>query len=372
MKIDWLIVGAGFTGAVLAERIASQLDQRVLLVERRDHIGGNAYDYYDEHGVLAHKYGPHIFHTNATRVWDYLSRFTEWRIYYHKVLGVIDGQQVPIPFNLNTLEALFPRPYADHLAGLLIDAFGYGKKIPILELRNASDGDLSQLADFIYDKVFKNYTQKQWELTPEELGPSVTARVPVFISRDNRYFQDRYQGMPKLGYTELFRRMLRHPNIRLLLNTDYRHVKEEIEYRKMVFTGPIDQYFDYRHGELPYRSLHFEMQHDKHKRVQPVGTVNYPNEFAFTRITEFKHLTGQVVPGTTTTIEYPQPHVVGENDPYYPIPKEEFRTRYKEYQNVAEKDAGRVLFAGRLADYRYYNMDQAVARALSLFDTAIR
>lgn len=372
MKVDWLIIGAGFTGSVLAERIASQLGQKVLVVEQRDHIGGNAYDYYDEQGVLVHQYGPHIFHTNARHVWDYLAQFTEWRSYYHHVLGVVDGKPVPLPFNLNSLYALFPPRYADKLAQQLIEQYGFNVKVPILKIRESADNDdVKFLADYIYNNVFYHYTLKQWELKPEELAPSVTARVPIYISRDDRYFQDPYQGLPKHGYTALFRRLLHHPKIKVLLNTTYQEIIEDIQYHKLIFTGPIDEFFAHKHGELPYRSLHFQFLHTEQEQKQPVATVNYPNEYHYTRITEFKHLTGQRVYGSTYVEEYPQPYKRGNNIPYYPIPKEEYRALYKQYQAEAEKLKGQVLFAGRLADYQYYNMDQAVARALSLFEKLI-
>lgn len=371
MKADWLIVGAGFTGGVLAERIASQLQQTVVLMDQRSHIGGNAYDLHDANGVLIHQYGPHIFHTNAKHVWDYLSRFTAWRPYYHEVLAVVDGKQVPVPFNFNSLDALFPAAYAGKMADLLVKQHGFGVKVPILKLRESADGDLKFLADYIYDKVFHQYTLKQWNLTPEELGPSVTARVPIYLSRDNRYFQDIYQGMPAQGYTELFRRMLDSPRIRLLLNTPFQDVQNEIQYKRLIFTGPIDEYFAGMHGELPYRSLRFEFQYRAEDRVQATGTVNYPNEYDFTRITEFKHLTGQRCHGSTVVEEYPQAYKRGENDPYYPIPKEEYRELYRRYRDEADKLKGSVIFAGRLGDYQYYNMDQAVARALSLFDKQV-
>lgn len=253
MKVDWLIVGAGFTGAVLAERIASQLDQKVLVVEKRNHIGGNAYDYYNEHGVLVHKYGPHIFHTNSKKVWDYLSQFTEWRPYYHRVLASVEGKLVPVPFNLNSLYALFPPKYAERLEEKLICTYGFGVKVPILKMKEAKDEELRFLADYIYKNIFYGYTIKQWELTPEELDPSVTGRVPVYISRDDRYFQDTYQAMPKQGYTAMFGRILSHKNIKVLLNTDYREIVREICFNRMIYTGPIDVYFDYMHGSLPYR-----------------------------------------------------------------------------------------------------------------------
>jgi UDP-galactopyranose mutase len=371
MKFDWLIIGAGYSACVIAERVATQLGQRVLIVEKRDHIGGNAYDYYNEHGILIHKYGPHIFHTKSKKAWDYLSQFTEWRHYFHHVLGVIDGQKVPIPFNLNSLYALFPPKYAEKLEGQLLEHFGFGVKVPILKLRESSSGDLDFLANYIYEKIFLNYTIKQWNLKPEELDKGVTGRVPVYISRDNRYFQDPYQGMPKLGYTEMFRRMIAHPNIKVLLNTDYREIMNDVSFNRVLCTGPIDAFFDYMHGELPYRSLRFEFDTLDQAQYQEVGTVNYPNEYDITRITEQKYLSGQTSPKTTLVKEYPQAYVPGKNDPYYPIPREENRERLSLYTKEVEKLNGSVLFAGRLADYKYYDMDQAVVNALGLFEKEI-
>jgi UDP-galactopyranose mutase len=372
MRVDWIVVGAGFSGCVLAERLASQLDQKVLLVDKRDHVGGNAYDYYDEHGILVHKYGPHIFHTNAKRIFDYLSKFTEWRPYFHHVLGVIDGKKVPLPFNLNSLYQLFPQKYAERLEEQLIETFGFNVKVPILKMKETANGDLKFLAEYIYDNVFYGYTTKQWELKPEELAPAVTARVPVYISRDDRYFQDSYQAMPKLGYSELFRKMLNHPNIMVLTNADYRDIVEEIKFKKMAYTGPIDAYFDYMHGELPYRSLEFQLVTHDVERFQEVGTVNYPNDYSFTRMTEQKILTDQMdIKKTTMVVEYPHAYKRGVNDPYYPIPRDENNELYEKYEREASKLKGHVYFAGRLADYKYYNMDQVVARALACFEKEI-
>ncbi|BDA72719.1 UDP-galactopyranose mutase [Rivularia sp. IAM M-261] len=371
MKVDWLIVGAGFSGCILAERIASQLGQRVLLMDKRDHIGGNAYDYYNEHGILIHKYGPHIFHTKSKKVWDYLSQFTEWRPYFHHVLGVVEGKKVPIPFNLNSLYALFPPKYAEKLEEKLLDNFGFGVKVPILKLKESANGELEFLANYIYNNVFVRYTAKQWELKPEELDKAVTGRVPVYISRDDRYFQDPYQAMPKYGYTEMFRKMLAHPNIKVLLNADYREVINDIKFNRMVYTGPVDTFFDYMHGELPYRSLRFSFETLDQEHYQEVGTVNYPNEYDITRITEQKYLSGQTSPKTTLVKEYPQAYVPGINDPYYPVPREENRARYELYLKEANKLNGSVVFAGRLAEYKYYDMDQAALRALSLFEKEV-
>jgi UDP-galactopyranose mutase len=368
MKVDWLIVGAGFTGSTLAERIATQLGQTVLVVERRSHIGGNAYDEHDQSGVLVHRYGPHIFHTNCQKVWDYLSQFTEWRPYQHRVLAVVDGKKVPVPFNLTSLHRLFPSSAATRLEDLLIRHYGYGAKVPILRLRESANQELKALADFVYEKVFLGYTLKQWELRPEDLDPSVTGRVPVHVSRDDRYFQDTYQAMPLRGYAELFRRMLAHPNIEVMRDTDYKRIEDQVRFDRMVFTGAIDEFFDYVHGPLPYRSLTFEFLTLDCEWYQEAGTINYPNGERFTRITEQKYLSGQALPRTTIVREYPEKHVPGQNEAYYPIPREENREQHKLYLREAAKLNGSVLFAGRLGDYKYYNMDQAVGRALRLFE----
>ncbi|HEX8618735.1 MAG TPA: UDP-galactopyranose mutase [Thermoanaerobaculia bacterium] len=368
---EYLIVGAGYSGCILAERIASQLGRKVLIVDRRNHIAGNAYDEHDENGVLVHRYGPHIFHTNSKKVWDYLSMFTEWRPYFHHVLGVVDGKKVPVPFNLNSLYALFPPRYAAKLEDLLLAEYGFGKKVPILQMKGASP-DLRFLADFVYRNVFHSYTVKQWNLTPEQLDASVTGRVPVYISRDDRYFQDTYQAMPVHGYTEMFRRMTNHPNIKILLNTDYREVLDGIRFKRMIYTGPIDSYFDQMHGQLPYRSLRFDFKTVDQEWHQEVGTVNYPNEYDFTRITEQKYLSGQKLPKKSTIIvEYPQAYEWGKNEAYYPIPRDENRELYEKYAAEVTKLNGSVLFVGRLADYKYYNMDQAAARALKVFEDEI-
>ena len=367
MKVDWLIVGAGFTGCVLAERIATQLNKKVLVIERRRHIGGNAYDHYDDHGVLVHKYGPHVFHTNNKKVWDYLSRFTEWRPYYHQVLAAVEGQLVPVPFNLNSIRLLFPPKLAERLEEKLISAFGYGSRIPILRLRETDDPDLRFLADYVYRHVFEGYTLKQWGMRPEELDPSVTDRVPVLVSRDDRYFQDTYQAMPRHGYTRLFENLLAHRNIRVVLGMDWKETEREVSFDQVIYTGPIDEFFDYLHGPLPYRSLRFRFQYAPVEWYQPVGTVNYPNEHDYTRITEMKRLTGQEHKGSTLVFEYPEAYDPEHNEPYYPVPREENREVYARYEKEARRLRG-VYFAGRLADYRYYNMDQAVARALRLFE----
>ncbi|MGP4082430.1 UDP-galactopyranose mutase [Pseudalkalibacillus sp. R45] len=372
MNIDWLIVGAGFSGCVLAEQIASKLDQKVLIVEKRDHIGGNAYDCFDNNGILVHQYGPHLFHTNSKKVWDYLSDFTDWHYYQHHVLAAIDGKKVPVPFNLNTLQILFPECYAMKMEEKLIERYGFGKKVPILEMLEDLDQDIQELADYVYKKVFLGYTMKQWGIDPKNLDSSVTARVPIHISRDDRYFQDKYQAVPKNGYTAMFKNLINHPNIKLLLNTDYKEIKDSFPSTKMIYTGPIDAFFDYKFGELPYRSLSFKsIYHSEKEFYQEASQVNYPNDYDFTRITEYKRITGQKIPGTTIMTEEACPYESQINDPYYPIPKKEHGALYRKYQSEAEGLKDKVLFIGRLAEYRYYNMDQVVARALHVFEKDI-
>lgn len=366
---DWIVVGAGFTGAVLAERIASQLDRRVLVVDRRDHVGGNAHDHLGDYGILIHKYGPHIFHTNSDRVCAYLSRFTGWRPYEHRVLGMIDGRLAPIPFNLNSLDMLFPASEAASLSRLLIETYGEGRNVAILKMREEGPPALRSLAAYIYEKVFENYTLKQWALRPEQLDPGVSARVPVRIGRDDRYFQDTYQAMPAEGYSAMFARILAHPNIDVATSTDYRSLPRSDA--KVIFTGPIDAFFDYEFGALPYRSLRFHFYSRAENQAQPVGTVNYPNEHAYTRITEFRHLTGQQAAGTVLVEEYPEAYEPGRNEPYYPVPTGDTAMKLKPYLSAARTLDGKVWFAGRLGDYAYYNMDQACGRALTLFEKQI-
>lgn len=371
MGFDYLIVGAGYSGSVLAERIATVLDKTVLVIDKRNHIAGNAYDCYDENEILIHKYGPHIFHTNSKKVVDYLSRFTEWIPYFHHVLGVIEGKEVPIPFNLNSIHQLFPPQYASKLEDDLIKSHGYGQKVPILKLKESASGELKFLAEYIYQNVFYGYTLKQWGLKPEELDASVTARVPVLIGRDDRYFQDTYQMMPKHGYTKMFEKILDHRNIHVALQTEFKDIeKTGIKFDKLIYTGPIDEFFGYIHGELPYRSLRFEFRPVNQEIFQNAGTVNYPNNNTYTRITEFKHLTGQIHRNTAVVYEFPEQFETGKNIPYYPVPRPENKALYGKYQ--AEKDKLKnVIFCGRLGEYVYYNMDQIVARSLSIFENEI-
>jgi UDP-galactopyranose mutase len=354
-----MIVGAGFAGSVIAERLAEGLNQKVLLVDRRPHVGGNAYDCYDDHGVLIHKYGPHIFHTNSADVFDYLSRFTEWRQYQHRVQASVDGQLVPMPINLDTINQL----YGLSLNSLQLDEFLASVAEPRSEIRTSEDVVVSKVGRELYEKFFRNYTRKQWGIDPSELDASVTARVPTRNNRDDRYFTDRYQAMPLHGYTRMFERMIDHPNIKVMLNVDYREIKQIIPFRQMIYTGPVDEYFDFRFGKLPYRSIDFRFETHDRPVYQPVAVVNYPNEYAYTRITEFKYLTGQAHAKTTVVYEYP----TSEGDPYYPVPKPENAELYKRYSALAEATPS-VHFVGRLATYKYYNMDQVVAQALATYD----
>src|SRR4051812_3772788 len=355
---DYVIVGAGFAGSVLAERLASVAGKHVLIVDRRDHIAGNAYDHYDDDGILVHKYGPHIFHTNSQEVFEYLSQFTPWRPYEHRVLASVDGQLVPIPINLDTINKL----YGLSLNSTQVEEFLQARAVPIAMPRTSEDVVLARVGRELYEKFFKNYTRKQWGMDPSELDASVTARVPVRTNRDPRYFSDRFQAMPLHGYTRMFQRMLANPNIKVMLNTDHRELEGLVKYRDLIYTGPIDEYFGHRYGRLPYRSLDFRHETFSTDVAQPAPVVNYPNEHAYTRITEFKYLTGQRHEKTAVVYEYPK----ADGDPYYPIPRPENAALYKRYKELADETPN-VHFVGRLATYRYYNMDQVVAQALTMF-----
>lgn len=378
MMFEYVIIGAGYAGSVLAERIASQLGKKVLLIEKRNHIGGNCYDLKDENNILIHKYGPHIFHTDNKVVWDYLSLFTHWDNYHHEVLAMVDGKKVPIPFNLNTLHQVFPASLADKIETKLLKTYTYNSKVPILELKKADDPDLKMLADFIYEKVFAHYTAKQWGMKPEEIDPAVTARVPVFIGRDNRYFNDRYQATPKAGFTKMFERMLDHPNIKLMLNTDFKEVctLENDKFLlfgqqfngKVIYTGCVDELFDYEFGQLAYRTINMAFETVDKEKYQEAATVNYPYNYDYLRITEFKYLHPCSSPKTTILREYPAEYKPGTNIPYYPVFTDECRNSYTKYLERAEKVPGLIL-VGRLAEYKYYDMDDMVARALEVFDT---
>lgn len=356
---DYLIVGAGFAGSVLAERLANVSEKKVLLIDQRDHIGGNAYDYYNKDGILIHKYGPHIFHTNSRKVFDYLSQFTPWRPYEHRVLASVDGQLVPMPINLNTINRL----YSLNLSSQELEAFFEARAEKLPRVVTSEDVVVSKIGRELYEKFFRGYTRKQWDLDPSELDASVSARVPTRTNRDDRYFTDTYQAMPAQGYTRMFQKMLSHPNIKIMLNTDYKEIVDVIPYKTMIYTGPIDAFFNYCYGRLPYRSIEFRFETHDAEVFQSTGTINYPNEHPYTRITEFKYLTGQKHPKTSIVYEYPR----AEGDPYYPIPRPENAEIYKKYQSLANAMTN-TYFTGRLATYRYYNMDQVVAQSLSLFE----
>ncbi|HDL01954.1 MAG TPA: UDP-galactopyranose mutase [candidate division Zixibacteria bacterium] len=362
MKVDFLIAGAGFAGCTLAERIATQFDKKVLLVETRNHIGGNTYDYYNEDGLLIQKYGPHIFHSNLRDVWDYLCRFTEWNGYVHRVIAVVRGKEVSLPINLDTMERLYERKFTSEE----LEKYFEQHRVKLDRIRNSRDVVVSQVGEELYDLFFKNYTKKQWGIYPDELDPEVTKRLPVRFNRDTRYFTDRYQGIPKHGFTRMFERMIDNKNIHLLLKTDYREIIDSVDYNKLIYTGPIDYYFDYMFGELPYRSLDFKFETLDMEKYQNAGVVNYPNDYNYTRITEFKHFYFQQHHKTTICYEYP----MAEGDPYYPIPKPECREIYQKYKKEADKLRS-VYFIGRLAQYKYLNMDQVVAGALKLFEELI-
>ena len=355
---DYLVVGAGFAGSVIAERLASVAGKSVLLVDRRSHVGGNAFDHYDQHGILVHRYGPHIFHTNSWEVFEYLSQFTEWRPYEHHVLASVDGQLLPMPINLDTLNRLYGLNMSSFEAAKFLESMAE----PRAHTKTSEDVVVSRIGRELYEKFFRNYTRKQWDMDPSELDAAVTARVPVRTNRDHRYFTDKYQAMPVHGYTRMFEKMLDHPRIKILLQADIRDVQTEIQYRNLIYTGPVDEYFDYCYGKLPYRSLKFKHETLHREVFQPEAVVNYPNEHAYTRITEFKYLTGQEHPKTSIVYEYPQ----ADGDPYYPIPRAENDAMYRKYKALADQTEG-VHFVGRLATYKYYNMDQVTAQALALF-----
>jgi len=355
---DYLIVGAGFAGSVIAERLARGANKKVLLVDRRNHIGGNAYDCFDDHGILIHKYGPHIFHTASKEVFDYLSRFTDWRQYQHRVLAWVDGQLVPIPINLDTINQL----YGLNLNSFELDEWFASRAEKKEICKTSEDVVVSKIGRELYEKFFRGYTRKQWGLDPSELDAQVTARVPTRTNRDDRYFTDAYQAMPKFGFTRMFEKMLDHPNITVLLKADYRDVKNWAPYRELIFTGPVDEYFDNCYGKLPYRCLEFKHETLNKEWAQPVAVINYPNDYTYTRVTEFKHLTGQEHQKTSLVYEFSR----AEGDPYYPIPRAENAELYKQYAALAEQTPN-VHFVGRLATYKYYNMDQVVAQALTTF-----
>lgn len=376
---DSIIIGSGFAGAVAARELAEKKGQNVLVIDARDHIGGNCYDRPDEHGILIHQYGPHIFHTNIKRVYEYLSQFTEWYEYRHEVVGKVYDKELPIPFNLNTLEMVYGER-APHLEKLLIETFGEGARVPILELMNHENEELQEIARYVYENIFLKYTMKQWGKSPKDIDPAVSGRVPVLLSRDNRYFQDRYQGLPLHGFTPIFEKMLDYPGIEVRLNCDAKEVlaihpdaPEPVLFEgqpfagNILFTGALDELFDCRFGRLPYRSLRFDFEHYDKKFYQSHGVVNYTVSEDYTRITEFKYLSGQLdKPDTTIVKEYPLPYSRAEGEiPYYAINNEENDALYGRYRALVDKIPNFYLL-GRLAEYKYYNIDAIVDRALTM------
>ena len=364
-----LVVGCGFSGAVIANLLASKLGEKVLVIDKKNHIAGNSFDYRDENGIMIHKYGSHIFHTNSEKVWSFLKQFTDLNTYMHKVVAVIDGIETTIPFNFNTLYNVFPRTLAERLEEKLLKTFEYNKKVPILEFQKQDDEDLKFLANYVYEKVFLHYTTKQWGNKPEEVDGAVTARVPVYLSKDDRYFQDKYQGIPLEGYSKVVEKILTHPNIELRLNTDYKDLKGD--FKRVFYTGSIDEFFNYKYGQLPYRSVNFKMETYDREYYQSNSVVNYPCNYDFTRIHEYKYYLNDKSDKTVIAKEYSESFELGKNERYYPIPKPENTALYNKYAEEA-KALKNVYFLGRLGDYKYYDIDKAVLRAIELFESVFR
>lgn len=363
MKFDYIIVGAGLAGLTIAERIANELDKKVLIIEKRNHIGGNVYDAFNEDGILIHKYGPHIFHTNDKEVYDYLSKFTMWNDFWHRVLTYVDGNLIPMPITVETINKL----YNLNLTSFEVEEFLAKTAIDIDDITTSKDVALSKVGNDLYEKIFKNYTIKQWGVDPEELDTSVISRIPIRPNRDTRYFNDKYQGMPKFGYSKMCESMAEHKNIKILLNTDYKEVIEDISYEKLIYTGPADYFYDFKYGKLAYRSIEFKLETYDFESYQEAPVVNYPNDYDYTRITEYKKLTWQKHNKTTICKEFP----CDEGEPYYPFPTKEFKEQFALYEEEIRKEKD-VIFIGRLAEYRYYNMDGVVRRALDVFNEKIK
>ena len=366
-KVKNLVVGCGLSGIVIAERLAEEKKEKVLIIAKRKHIGGNIFDYKDrETGIMVHKYGPHVFHTNEKKVWDYLSRFTQWHPFMYKVKALIDGIEVNIPFNLDSLHKVFPKHMAEKFENKLIEKFGFNKKVPILDLKTSGDVDLQFLAQYVYEKVFLGYTLKQWGVKPENLDSSVSARVPVFISRDSRYFQDKYQAIPAEGYTQMAANMLKNPLIEVRLGNDYKDIRNKIEYEKLFYSGAIDEFFDFEFGALPYRSLDIMLKTFNKTFVQSGPQINYPENYDYTRSVEYKYYLDEISDKTVVSYEFPCSFKIGKNERYYPIPAKDNEVIYQAYKQKA-LTLNNVFFLGRLGDYKYYNMDQVVSRALDVF-----
>lgn len=359
MHYPYVVVGAGLAGLTIAERVANVLGEKVLVIEKRNHIGGNVYDSYNEDGILIHNYGPHIFHTNNKNVYDYLSQFTKWNDFWHRVLTYVDGNLIPMPITVETINRL----YNLNLSCDEVEEFLKTKAVPMDEIKTSKDVALSKVGEEIYQKFFENYTKKQWGIDPGEIDTSVISRIPIRYNRDTRYFNDKYQGMPKHGYTKMCEAMIQNKNIKIMLNTDYKEVIADLTYDKMIYTGPADYYYDYKHGKLSYRSINFQFETMDKEVYQEAPVVNYPNDYDFTRITEFKQLTWQEHKKTTIVKEFP----CADGEPYYPFPTKDCKAQFSLYEEEINKEE-KVHFLGRLAQYRYYNMDAVVYEALRLFE----
>lgn len=366
-----LVVGSGFSGATIANLMATKLNKKVVVIDKKNHIAGNCYDYRDENGIMIHQYGSHIFHTNSEKVWNYLKQFTDFNTYMHKVIGIIDGIETHIPFNFNTLYDVFPESFAKALEIKLLDNFEINSKVPILEFQKQDDDDdLKFLANYVYEKIFLHYTQKQWGNSPQDVDSAVTARVPVYLSKDNRYFQDKYQGIPLNGYTAVIKKMLDNKNITIKLNTEFKEI-DISKFDKIFYTGSIDEFFDYKFGQLPYRSVNFKFETYDKPYYQSNSCINYPCNYDFTRIHEYKYYLDDQSDKTVIAKEYSENFELGKNERYYPIPKEENTELYNKYLDLA-KTKKNVYFLGRLGDYKYYDIDKAILRAIELFEEIIK
>lgn len=375
MMYDVIVVGAGTAGCTVSRKLAEQ-GTKVLILEKKNHIAGNCYDTKDEHGVLIHVYGPHIFHTSRENVYDFLSRFTDWYEFRHEVVANVHGQLMPVPFNLHTLKAAYGEERATELEEKLVRIYGMGTKVPILDLMNHEDADLQMIGKYVYDNIYLYYTMKQWGKKPEEIDPAVTARVPVNISYDNGYFSDKYQGVPLYGFTPMFEKMVEHENITIELGVEAKDILEIVDGKilyqgetfdgEVIYTGPIDEFFDCKYGRLPYRTLDFSFEYYEKDDFQGHSVVNYTVDQDYTRITEYKYLTGQKCKGTTISKEYPSAYTGGAGQiPYYSIANEENHALFAKYMAEMEEIPNFHLL-GRLAEYQYYNIDVMVEKAMEL------
>lgn len=360
-----LIVGTGISGSTLASLISEKCG--VTIIDKKDVVSGNCFDYRDENNIMIHKYGSHIFHTSNKDVWEFLSKFTTFNTYMHRVYAIIEGNEVPIPFNFDSVRRCFPNTLAERIERKLLEEFRYGAKVPISDFMKQDDDDLRFLAQYVYENVFAHYTEKQWGVDPSMIDGAVTARVPIYLSRDTRYFQDTYQGIPSEGYTKMIGRMLDHPNIEVELNKDFKDIEDLERYDRIFYTGPIDELMDYCFGELPYRSVEFRMETYDTEHYQDNAVINYPNNYDFTRIHEYKYYLNDRSDRTVIAKEYSEPFVRGKNERHYPIPTEETDRLYKRYLEAAKRKYPNMRFLGRLGDYRYYDMDRAVARAMEVY-----